>query len=62
MSALKAADSVAIRVLVDNLTDNFSSVPSFVESEFAAPGGVGAARGFSVPTTCAARHAGRFTF
>jgi 7,8-dihydropterin-6-yl-methyl-4-(beta-D-ribofuranosyl)aminobenzene 5'-phosphate synthase len=38
MSALKAADSVAVHVLVDNVTDNLSSVPSFVESEFAALG------------------------
>jgi 7,8-dihydropterin-6-yl-methyl-4-(beta-D-ribofuranosyl)aminobenzene 5'-phosphate synthase len=38
MSALKAAESVELQVLVDNVTDNLSSVPSFVETEFAALG------------------------
>ena len=36
MSALKAAESVEFQVLVDNVTDNLSSVPSFVENEFSA--------------------------
>src|SRR5512139_1266717 len=38
MHALKAADSVEIQILVDNVTDNLSSVPSFVETEWAALG------------------------
>ena len=38
MSAVKTADSVEVLVLVDNVTDNLSSVPSFVETEFAALG------------------------
>jgi 7,8-dihydropterin-6-yl-methyl-4-(beta-D-ribofuranosyl)aminobenzene 5'-phosphate synthase len=38
MSAFKAADSVEVQILVDNVTDNLSSVPSFVETEFAALG------------------------
>jgi 7,8-dihydropterin-6-yl-methyl-4-(beta-D-ribofuranosyl)aminobenzene 5'-phosphate synthase len=33
-----AADSVEVLVIVDNATDNLSSVPSFVETEFAALG------------------------
>ncbi len=38
MSALEAADSVEVQVLVDNVTDNLSSVPAFVETEFASLG------------------------
>ena len=38
MSAIRMADSVEILVLVDNVTDNLSSVPSIVETEFAALG------------------------
>ncbi len=38
MSTLKAVDTVEVQVLVDNVTDNLSSVPSFVETEFAALG------------------------
>ena len=38
MNALKAASSVEVKVLVDNVTDNLSSVPSFVETEWAALG------------------------
>jgi len=38
VSALKVVDSVELQVLVDNVTDNLSSVPSFVETEFAALG------------------------
>jgi len=38
MSAVKMADSVEVLVLVDNVTDNLSTVPSFVETEFAALG------------------------
>ncbi|HSC98118.1 MAG TPA: MBL fold metallo-hydrolase [Casimicrobiaceae bacterium] len=38
MRAVKMADSVEVLVLVDNVTDNLSSVPSFVETEFAALG------------------------
>ena len=38
MNAPKAADSVEVHILVDNVTDNLSSVPSFVETEFAALG------------------------
>jgi 7,8-dihydropterin-6-yl-methyl-4-(beta-D-ribofuranosyl)aminobenzene 5'-phosphate synthase len=36
LEALTAVDSVEARILVDNVTDNFSSVPSFVETEFAS--------------------------
>ncbi|MEZ5842208.1 MAG: MBL fold metallo-hydrolase [Hyphomicrobiaceae bacterium] len=36
MTDLKAVDRVEIRVLVDNVTDNLSSVPSFVETEIAS--------------------------
>src|SRR5512144_3045506 len=36
MNALKAADSVEVLILLDNVTDNLSSVPPFVETEFAA--------------------------
>ena len=32
MTTLKAVDSVEVHVLVDNVTDNLSSVPSFVET------------------------------
>jgi len=36
MQALTAVDSVEAHILVDNVTDNLSSVPSFVETEFAS--------------------------
>jgi 7,8-dihydropterin-6-yl-methyl-4-(beta-D-ribofuranosyl)aminobenzene 5'-phosphate synthase len=36
MEALTAVDSVEAHILVDNVTDNLSSVPSFVETEFAS--------------------------
>jgi len=36
MPALAPVDRVEIRILVDNVTDNLSSVPSFVETEIAA--------------------------
>lgn len=35
MTALEAVDSVEIHVLVDNATDSLSTVPDFVETEFA---------------------------
>ncbi len=35
MDALKPVDSAEVHVLVDNVTDSLSSVPSFVETEFA---------------------------
>lgn len=38
MNALKQVSSVEVRILVDNVTDNLSSVPSFVETEFASLG------------------------
>ena len=38
MLALTPVDSVDVHVLVDNVTDNLSSVPSFVETELAALG------------------------
>jgi 7,8-dihydropterin-6-yl-methyl-4-(beta-D-ribofuranosyl)aminobenzene 5'-phosphate synthase len=38
MLTLDPIDSVEVHVLVDNVTDNLSSVPSFVETEFAALG------------------------
>ena len=36
MAALQQVDSVDVHVLVDNVTDNLSSVPSFVETELVA--------------------------
>ena len=42
MTNLAAVDSVDIQILVDNVTDSLSSVPSFVETEFA---GLGRRRG-----------------
>src|SRR5258707_8851166 len=42
MSSLVPVDSVDIQILVDNATDSLSSVPSFVETEFA---GLGRRRG-----------------
>src|SRR5260221_3051486 len=42
MTALAAVDSVDIQILVDNVTDSLSSVPSFVETELA---GLGRRRG-----------------
>ena len=42
MTDLTAVDSVDIQILVDNVTDSLSSVPSFVETEFA---GLGRRRG-----------------
>ena len=38
MDKVKLVDSVDVHVLVDNVTDNLSSVPSFVETEFVALG------------------------
>jgi len=38
MNALKPVTSVEVQILVDNVTDNLSSVPSFVETEFAGLG------------------------
>jgi 7,8-dihydropterin-6-yl-methyl-4-(beta-D-ribofuranosyl)aminobenzene 5'-phosphate synthase len=38
MNVLAAVSSVEVRILVDNVTDNLSSVPSFVETEFASLG------------------------
>lgn len=38
MLTLQPIDRVEVHVLVDNVTDNLSSVPSFVETEFAAIG------------------------
>lgn len=38
MTRLNPVDSVEIHVLVDNVTDSLSSVPSFVETEFAGLG------------------------
>lgn len=35
MVPLAAVDSAEFHVLVDNVTDSLSSVPSFVETEFA---------------------------
>lgn len=35
MDELEAADHVEVQVLVDNVTDSLSTVPSFVETEFA---------------------------
>lgn len=36
MDRIEAVDSVEVLILVDNATDNLSTVPSFVETEFAA--------------------------
>jgi 7,8-dihydropterin-6-yl-methyl-4-(beta-D-ribofuranosyl)aminobenzene 5'-phosphate synthase len=38
MTALHAVDSAEVHILVDNVTDSLSSVPSFVETEFAGLG------------------------
>jgi len=38
MTALHEVDSAEVHVLVDNVTDSLSSVPSFVETEFAGLG------------------------
>jgi len=38
MATPKPVDSVDVQILVDNATDNLSSVPSFVETEFAGLG------------------------
>jgi 7,8-dihydropterin-6-yl-methyl-4-(beta-D-ribofuranosyl)aminobenzene 5'-phosphate synthase len=38
MIALEPLDKVEVQILVDNVTDNLSSVPAFVETEFAALG------------------------
>jgi 7,8-dihydropterin-6-yl-methyl-4-(beta-D-ribofuranosyl)aminobenzene 5'-phosphate synthase len=38
MDTLKQVSSVEVQILVDNVTDNLSSVPSFVETELAALG------------------------
>ena len=35
MHELRAVDSAEFHVIVDNVTDSLSSVPSFVETEFA---------------------------
>ena len=35
MNTLEVVDSVQVDVLVDNVTDSLSTVPSFVETEFA---------------------------
>jgi 7,8-dihydropterin-6-yl-methyl-4-(beta-D-ribofuranosyl)aminobenzene 5'-phosphate synthase len=35
MSALEPVESVTIHVLVDNVTDSLSTVPKYVETEFA---------------------------
>ena len=42
MTALVVVDSLDIQILVDNVTDSLSSVPSFIETEFA---GLGRRRG-----------------
>ncbi|MBN9487202.1 MAG: MBL fold metallo-hydrolase [Alphaproteobacteria bacterium] len=42
MGALSVVDSLDIQILVDNVTDSLSSVPSFIETEFA---GLGRRRG-----------------
>lgn len=42
MAPLAAVDSLDVQILVDNVTDSLSSVPSFVETEFA---GLGRRRG-----------------
>jgi hypothetical protein len=36
VDTLKPVDSAEVLILVDNATDNLSSVPSFVETEFDA--------------------------
>lgn len=38
MASLIAADAVEVQIIVDNVTDGLSSVPSFVETEFTALG------------------------
>lgn len=57
MTRLEAIDSAEIHILVDNVTDSLSSVPSFVETEFA---GLGRRRGggwvLSGSCLCCAAH------
>jgi 7,8-dihydropterin-6-yl-methyl-4-(beta-D-ribofuranosyl)aminobenzene 5'-phosphate synthase len=38
MDAPQAVESVEIQILVDNVTDSLSTVPSFVETEWAGLG------------------------
>ena len=35
MASFEPVDSAEVHILVDNVTDNLSSVPSYVETEFA---------------------------
>src|ERR1700730_7231793 len=57
MTDLAAVDSVDIQILVDNVTDSLSSVPSFVETEFAGLGRRrGAAWGLGGGCLCCAAH------
>ena len=42
MTSLAAVDSLDIQIIVDNVTDSLSSVPSFIETEL---GGLGRRRG-----------------
>jgi 7,8-dihydropterin-6-yl-methyl-4-(beta-D-ribofuranosyl)aminobenzene 5'-phosphate synthase len=42
MAELAAVDSLDIQIVVDNVTDSLSSVPSFIETEL---GGLGRRRG-----------------
>jgi hypothetical protein len=44
MTGLAPVDSVDVQILVDNVTDSLSSVPSFVETEL---GGLARRRGMS---------------
>jgi 7,8-dihydropterin-6-yl-methyl-4-(beta-D-ribofuranosyl)aminobenzene 5'-phosphate synthase len=38
---IEPIDSLEIAVIVDNVTDNLSSNPKYVETEVAGPGGAG---------------------
>ena len=46
MTPLATVDSLDIQVIVDNVTDSLSSVPSFIETEL---GGLGRRRGGADP-------------
>ena len=53
MTSLAAVDSLDIQVIVDNVTDSLSSVPSFIETELGGLGGAAAAPGCWAAAACA---------
>ena len=55
MSTLEPVDGIDVQIIVDNVTDSLSSVPSFVETELAALDRRRRGAWFWVATACAAR-------